>query len=133
MPIVDLHQDMTPEDRIEALARVSMRSKAHLKKWLQASGKTWMVFNSLELVDSLKWPDGIDLLMQLIACYRNHRRSIETGRFETQMDPTLHKEVEVPICKGEALEVEELDLAIRELVSKIKEKDPLWTLEKIPM
>jgi hypothetical protein len=131
-PIIDLHSDMTPEERIEAIANVSMKDKQHLKRWLQASGRTWMVFNSLELVDSLRWPDGIDILMQLIARYRDHRASLETGRYETQRHPTTGEEIQVPISKGEVLEPEELDRAIRALVTQMKERDPTWTLEKTP-
>ena len=32
---IDLHPDMTPEERIEAVARVSMKTPEHLKRWLQ--------------------------------------------------------------------------------------------------
>jgi len=129
--VVNLHPDMSSQERIEAIARTAMPDKAHLKRWLEASGRQWLVFNALDLVDSLKWPDGIDVLMQVIACYRDHRATIETGRFEKQVDPVKGKEVEVPIYKGEALEVEELTQALEALVAAMKEKDSTWTPEKI--
>ncbi|OGO08158.1 MAG: hypothetical protein A2Y61_00300 [Chloroflexi bacterium RBG_13_60_13] len=122
-------QDMSAQERIEAITRVSMKDKSHLKRWLEASGRAWLVFNAIDLVDALSWPDGVDVLMQVVACYKDHRAGIETGRFEEQVDPTLGKMVRVPIYKGEPLEVEELTRAIRALVGQIKEKDPTWTLE----
>ena len=131
---VDLYPEMNPEERIEALARVAIRDKAHLKRWLQASGRQWLVFNALDLVDALPWPDGIDLFMQVVARYRNHRASIDTGRTKMEQNPTTGEDVEVSIFKGETLEVEELDLVIRYLVDQIHEKDSLWTfIGKKPM
>lgn len=133
MQIIDLHSDMTAEERIEAIARVAMKDKNHLKRWLRATGRNWLVFNAPELVDALKWPDGVDVLMQIIACYRDHRAAIDTGRREKQMNPTTGTEVEVAIFKGEVLEADELDHAIRDLVRQIKEKVPAWKLEDPPM
>ena len=131
--IVDLHPDMSAEERIEALARVSIKDKAHLKRWLQASGRTWLVFHALDLVDALSWPDGVDLFMQVVACYREHRASLETGRHETQESPVTGKEVQVSIFKGETLEVEEMIQAVRALIGQIRGKDPTWTPEKLSM
>lgn len=128
--IVDLHSDMTAKERLEALARVSIKDKEHLKRWLQQSGRTWLVFNALDLVDALPWPDGVDLLMQIVARYREHRASLETGRHEEQVKPMTGEKVQVPIFKGEALEPEELDLAVRALIGQLRGKEPTWTLEK---
>src|SRR4030042_3593069 len=83
-----------------------MKDKSHLKRWLEASGRAWLVFNAIDLVDALSWPDGVDVLMQVVACYKDHRAGIETGRFEEQVDPTLGKMVRVPIYKGGPLEAE---------------------------
>jgi len=126
--MVDINTDMTAEERIEAVTRTSMKTKDHLKRWIQATGRMWMTFNTSDLVDSLKWPDGIDLLMQVISCYRDHRASIETGRHERQTDPTLGQKVYVPVFKGETLEVDEMESVVRALVEKIREKIPEWTL-----
>ena len=125
--------EMTPEERIAALARIAMPDKSHLKRWLGATGKTWLTFNALDLVDALRWPDGVDLLMQIIACYRDHRAAIETGRTEEQADPRSGEKVKVPIFKGESLELEELDRAIRDMQQRILEKDPRWTIENDPL
>lgn len=130
---IDLNPGMTAEERIEAVLRVSMKDKDHLKRWLRGSGRQWLVFNALDLVDALRWPDGIDVLMQIVASYRDHRSAIETGRFEQQKHPQTGELVEVPVCKGEDLEIEEIDRAIRWLVAKALEKDPRWTLNNEPM
>lgn len=131
--IVDLHPDMTPEERLEALARVSIKDKDHLKRWLQASGRTWLTFNALDLVDALPWPDGVDLLMQIVARYREHRSSLETGRHETQIVAATGTKVQVPIFKGEGLEVEEMIQAVQALIGQIREKDPKWQPENLSM
>jgi len=131
--VIDLNPDMTPEERIEAVARVSMKDKDHLKRWLQATNRDWLVFNAIDLVDALRWPEGVDVLMQVIACYRDHRMAQETGRTEVVMDPGSGHYAEVPVFKGEALEIEEVDRAIRWLISKALELDPRWTLDQKPM
>lgn len=113
----------------EAADRVSMQDPEHLKRWLAASGRTWLVFNALDLVDSLPWPDGVDLFKEIVACYKNHRATIPTGRVELQEDPTTGNMVEVQIMKGESLELEELDRAIRALVRLATERDAAWKLE----
>lgn len=131
--IIDLNPEMTSEERIEAIARVSMKDKEHLKRWLQATNRDWLVFNTIDLVDALRWPEGVDVLMQVIACYRDHRMAQETGRFETQVDPVTRQEVDVPVFKGEALEIEEWDRLIRWAIGKALELDPRWTLDQKPM
>ncbi|UCG51428.1 MAG: hypothetical protein JSW58_14770 [Candidatus Latescibacterota bacterium] len=117
----------------ERLHNISMKSPEHLKRWLQESGRRYLVFESADLVDSVPWPEGVDTLIQIIACYGEYRRSKPTGRFETQTDPTLGEKIEVPIMKGELLEVDELDRAIRFLIGQITEREPGWSLENPPM
>lgn len=131
--ITDLYSDLSPDERIEAIARVSMQDKGHLKRWLRATERTWMVFNAIELVDALRWPDGIDALMQIIACYRDHRASIPSGRSEVQVDSVSGKEVRVDLCKTETFEVEELDCVVRALIKRIKERKPEWNLGQPPL
>jgi len=119
-PIV---RNMSTIERSEAQMRVAMQSPEKLKKWVRESGRQWLVFNTLELVDALPWPEGVGTLMQLIACYRDHRATLETGEYEEIGGQ------QVPVMKGEYLEVAELDRAIRYLIGKVTEKDPSWTLE----
>jgi len=125
--------EMSLEEQAQRLFNISMKTPEHLKAWLEESGRVWIVLNSVELVDALPFPGGHDHLMQIIACYRDHRATITTGRFEKQMDPRKKKEVEIPIMKKETLEKEELDRAIRYLVGQITEMDPSWSLENPPM
>ena len=126
-------RSMTAEERIEAIANVAMKDKGHLKKWLRSTNRVWLVFNSLELVDALRWPEGVDVLMQIIACYRDHRRAVPTGEVEMQLDPSTGESTEIPLYKREGLEVGELDAAIRDLVRQIKDEVPTWTLNDPPM
>ena len=128
-----LAPDMSMEERSEALLRVAIKDKDHLKRWLQESGRRWMIFDSLDLVDALSWPDGVLALIELIAAYREHRMGIESGNHEEQTDPTLGKKIMVPIMKNEVLEIAELDRAIRSLITQASTRDPTWSLDNPPM
>lgn len=120
------------EDEIALrLFNVSIKSPDHLKQWLAETGRRWLVIDALQLVEALPWPDGLDSLIQIIACYRDHRRTIPSGRTEVQTDPTLGEEVTVPVMCEDTLEVPEMEAVIRFLIHAITEKDPSWTLEKL--
>lgn len=127
------------EDRLtraEALARqyrVSLKDPGHLKRWLLESNRRWIVFDAVDLVDSLPFPEGVDDFVRVVACYLNHRATKPSGRVEIQKDPVLGEEVEVQIMKTDVLEVEELDRCIRYLISLASEKDPKWKLENNPL
>lgn len=120
-------------EQTKRLLRVSLKDPEHLKRWLQETGRRWMVLDSLDLVDSLPWPGGVDALIQILACYRDHRQGIPSGRTEKMKDPTLGQDVQVPIMKTDALEIEEMDRAIRHLIRQASEKDPTWKLENPPL
>ena len=126
-------EKITLEEQAQRLLNVSIKDPAHLKRWLQETGRTWLVLDSLELVDALPFPDGLDTLIQIIACYRDHRNAIPNGKVEKQLDPIKGKEVDVPLMKTENLEVFELDRAIRFLISQITELEPSWNLQNPPM
>jgi len=115
-------RDMTVEEQAAAVRRVSLASADKLKQWLSASGRRWLVFNVIDLVDALPWPAGHEALQQLVAAYGGHRATMETGGVDATLTPPQ------PIYKGEQLEVEELDRAIRYLVGQITERDPSWRL-----
>ncbi len=121
-------EGLSEQEKLERLGRVAISDPAHLKAWLRDTNRRWLIFDALDLVDSLPFPSGVDSLVQLIACYRDHRRAIPTGRVEVQTDPVTGAAVEVPVCKGDALEVSELDQVIRYLVTLIHERDPAWPL-----
>lgn len=85
--------------------RVAQTDPEALKRWLLASDRKYMVFNSADLVDALQWPDGHQVLQQLIEAYRDHRRTMEADAVERQK--TLNGVVEVKRLKSEVLEPEE--------------------------
>jgi hypothetical protein len=126
-------QGLDGMEKLDRLHRVAMTSPEHLKAWLQETGRRWLVFDALELVDSLPFPEGVDSLIQLIACYRDHRRAIAAGRTEQQMDPTLGALVEVPAMKGEALELDELVRVVQFLIRQIVAQHPDWTIDSIAL
>jgi hypothetical protein len=99
--------------------RVAQTSPEALKKWLVASGRKYMVFNSEDLVDALEWPDQHQLLQRLIDAYREHRRTKPTGRKERQL--TLGgQEVPMSVYKGEVLELEEKKELWEQLGSELR-------------
>jgi hypothetical protein len=106
----------------------AMRSPTHMEAWLESSGRKWLVLNSVDLMKALTWPDGVNILMQVIAAYRDHRLTQPSGRTEIIADALGHK-TEVPIVKTDVLEVEELDRAIRYMAARMLEIDPKWSLE----
>jgi len=133
MDMVELAPGLSLQEQSERLLRVAIKDADHLKAWLEKSGRRWLVFNALELVDALPFPDGVDTLIQLIACYRDYRSVQPTGRVEAIKEPTLGGTVHAPVYKGETLEVEELDRAIRYLIRQITDVDPEWSLNNEPL
>ena len=115
------------------LDRVAMKDPNHLKKWLEKTGRKWVIFDALDLVDSLPWPDGVDEFGRVVACYTNHRRSIPSNRTEIQHDPIEGKDIEVTIYKTDVLEKEECDRLIRHLIKEQSERFPEWKLEDPPL
>lgn len=57
----------------EAVSNVAMQSPQHLKEWLRASGRHYVVIKSEDLVDALPWPGGIEAFIQILEAYRQHR------------------------------------------------------------
>jgi len=127
-----LSETMSDKEKRLAMENSAMKDPEHLKLWLEKSGRRYLVFDGLELVDSLRFPEGVDRFMEIVACYSNHRRTIPSGRFEEQEEPTLGKRVTIPVMKGETLEIGELDRVIRYLVRQITDKEPTWSLDNPP-
>lgn len=117
-----------PIELSEAQMRVAMTSPSHMKAWLEKSGRRWLVLNGMHLVEALPWPAGVDALMQVIACYRDHRAVLETGEVKTEVDPRTKEQVEVMVYHPETLTFTELDRAIRYMVQLITDLDPSWKL-----
>lgn len=124
-------EELTPESAAalqrERAMKAAMADPEHLKRWLKESGRRYMVFDGLELVDALPWPGGVQELMDLTHLYAQHRRKIPSGRFEKQQ--VMGNTVDVEIFKTEKLELAELDRVIRFLVAQAYEQDPQWSLE----
>jgi hypothetical protein len=112
----------------------AMKDPDHLKRWLDASGRRFIVLKSEDVVDAL-WGvgDGVDLFIQLLAIYRDHRKAQPSGRMETVKDPRTQEQVQVSIPKGETLEIDELDRAIRWMINQASTLDPEWKLENPPL
>jgi len=124
---------MTSQERSEAQMRVAMQSPEHLKRWLEASGRRWLVLDAMALVEALPWPAGVEAFLQIVAAYRDHRAVQPSGRLEVIFNPVTKERVKVPQMKEETLEVEELDRVIRYLIGQVTEKDPTWKLENPPL
>jgi hypothetical protein len=100
---------------------------------MDASGRRWLVLNGLDLVEALTYPEGHEMLMQIVAAYRDYRRTIPNGKVEKLKHPDTRVEVSVPQMKTELLELEELDRAIRYLVLQMYQLKPDWRLEGDPL
>ena len=133
MDMVELEPGLSVKEQSERLLRVSLADADQLKAWLEKSGRKWLIFDAIALVDALPFPDGVDTLIQVIACYRDYRSTQPSGRTERIKDPTFGKVIEAPIYKGEMLEVEELDRVIRYLVRQITDKKGTWSLNDEPL
>ena len=123
---------MSGIERSEAQMRVAMESPQHLRDWLVASGREWIVLRGDDLVKALPWPEGVDSFIQFCQVVRDYRATIDSGRTEKQRDPLTNEMVEIPVFKSETLEVEELDRAIRYLIGQVTSLDPSWSLENPP-
>jgi hypothetical protein len=127
------HQQATPQEVLEAQQRTAIRDPEHLKRWIEASGRQYMVFVSRDLLDALPYPYGHETLQVLCHFYESKRRTIYTGDDRVQKDPLTGEDVRVPIYKDQDLTVEEMDRCVRWLVGRITDKRPDWTLEGPPL
>lgn len=121
---------MTPEERAEARARVSM-AQTHLLEWVHATQREWMVFNTVDLIKSLPFPDGVSVFQQLITQYRDYRRVKPTGRKIEERNPKTGKPMVVDEMHGEQLSLVEAEGALRYLLTLVRELDPQWTLARL--
>lgn len=130
MPHPDLtlpeNRNLTPEERKSAAMNTWMTSPEKLIQWLEASGRTWIVFNARQFVEAQAWPSGAEAFQYLLAAYRDHRSTIPTGETETIAGKTVNK------FHTESLTVIELDRVIRYLISQASTLDPTWSLERDP-
>lgn len=98
----------------EEQVRVAMKSKEHLKDWLQKTGRGFIVFNAMDLVDSLSWPGGARALQEILHTYREHRRQLPAGGVEVvEVDG---EKVEIPKMKDEGLTKSEERRVVNQIV-----------------
>lgn len=108
----------------------AMTDPEHLKRWLDASGRRYIVLDSKDMVDAC-WGvgDAVDLFIQLLALYRDHRAAQPSGRMQSVEDPVTGKMVVVGIPKGETFEIGEMDRCIRWMISLASSMDETWSLD----
>jgi len=70
--------------------------------------------------------------MSIFMCYKDYRGTVNSGRSRL-MENEKGEMVEVFVGKGEMLEIEEVDRAIRHLIGVATELDPDWKLESAPL
>lgn len=93
-----------PPDPVAAEA-VAMRDPNQLKRWLRESGRTWLVLRTDDLVDALRWPDGVETLIDMISAYSKLRAATR---------PPVDRPGGVRLA-DDRLELEELDALIEML------------------
>ena len=125
-----MQQDHVDADDLRAArVKTAMASPEHLKQWLKASGRAWVVFKGDDLVNALPWPGGVQEAMNLFQAIERYRSGLPADRMEVVHDPVTHEQVEVPAYKTAELELEELDRVIRFLAAKIYALKSDWKLE----
>ena len=60
----------------DAQANIAIADPAHLKRWLQETGRRFLVMRTDDLVDSLPWPHGVEALIQIIEAYKQRRQTV---------------------------------------------------------
>ncbi len=121
---------MTEKLSVEQI-RTAIKDPKHLKQWLAETDRKFLIFDTADLIDGLPWPDGVDALLQIIAAYRDQRRTIPSGRTEVQKHQGHN--INVALMKDENLEIEEIDRAIRDLIGQATNLDRSWSLENAPL
>ena len=134
---------MSREPSKAALVSTSMQNPEHLLRWLQQSGRRYMVLDTKDLsealVKSYGWPDGAAIIQDMLARYKEHRSS-QFYDYERGPDgkKILTRDVagrEVPVGKpkSDQLTLVEVDRAIRQLVQQATEMDQKWSLDNSPL
>lgn len=128
--IVDATPKTSPSKPVD-LDSTSMKTAAHLKRWLETTNRRWLVFRATEMVDALPWDEGVRQLMLIIDGYRQLRaaRQIEAftdngQKYYRQMDDRLELEELRELRRWADAQIEfeqnRLDCAKREHSKRIK-------------
>lgn len=113
--------------------RTSIKSTQHLKQWLEDSNRHWLVFDGLDLVDSLDFPSGISSLIDIICKYTAYRNTKVSGRLETMKHPITGETINALLPKTDTLEIEEIDRCVRYLIGLASQLDSTWNLNNPAM
>lgn len=126
-----------PETVLQELDRAAIRSPNHLKQWLAASGRRYIIMKTDELVDSLPWPEGVEALIHLIECYRQLRctRVVETtpcprckGKPAAVQDCSACGQLGIYNRLGsDVLEQSEVKEVIQFLLQHVQTTEPDWS------
>ena len=133
MLLTNQNRKLTDTELKLAQFRVSIKSPQQLKEWMVDSGRRWLIFDGLDLVDSLDFPAGVQSLMQLISLYTAYRSTRLSGRYEKYKHPITGEEIKSLLPKTDVLEIEELDRVVRYLVGMITQLDPSWSINNTGM
>lgn len=123
---------MSQQEIQEAKDRVAMKSFDHLRRWLEASHRGFIVFVTGDLLSALPQAQDAELVQQLIALYRMHRNGIRYD-VRSEVDETTGETISVDVTKDDRLTLAEKDRLVRELVADLKDADPAWSLDVEPI
>lgn len=112
----------------EAMDNVTLKGKDQLKRWLVDTGRRYLVFDSLQLVDSLSFPEGISILQGLIKTYSDYRSGIPTGKKRVEKNPVNGEDCEVDVMHTDTFTAEELEEVFKFVIKQIIEIDPNWRI-----
>lgn len=122
---------MTEKERVQALASISVTSREQLLQFLHESERDWIILNAKHLVEAIPFPEGVRVVQQIVAWYRDYRAQVGTGRKMPGKHPITGEPVEVEDMHGETLEIREAEHVIRFLLDMIRSRDPTWTLARL--
>lgn len=137
------HDAASPAELLRRQEAVALADPEHLRRWLQATDRTFLVLHGPDLVLSLETitsergdPVGLQALQQIVNAYRGHRLTQPTGdtrRERVRAPDGTESDVDVPVMKDDTLTVPELDQAIRQLCRQMYDLNPGWSLESDPL
>lgn len=99
--------------------RTALQSPEKLIEWAELSGRPFIMLNTRHVVQAVKWPEGVQIVQQIITAYRDHRRGLDSGFIveQTGTNPTTGGRVQVraPEMLDETLSLDEIELALAQL------------------
>lgn len=103
-----MKKDLTEDHIKEAMESVSLKDKDTLRKWLIETGRRYLIFDTIHLIDALAFPEGIGVLQHLIKAYGDYRRGLPSGDTKEETNEVTGEVCNVPIMLDEVMNREEL-------------------------